>query len=207
MAERLSVGNDAVALLANAIATGLGLYVLITMFAPVSGAHFNPIVTLASVLRRESNTRTALVYVAVQFAGAILGTWLAHAMFDLSILQYGTKARAGFGQFLSEVVATLGLLLTIAGCARHARRQLAFAVGAFIASAYWFTASTSFANPAVTVARALTDTFAGIRPEDVGAFVAAQLVGMGIALIASQLLFTSPVRESGGQAAADMTQR
>ena len=192
MAERLAGGNDAIALLANAIATGFGLYVLITVLAPVSDAHFNPVVTIAAAINRELTFRSAVIYLAVQWSGAIVGVWLAHAMFDVTIFQVGVKVRTGAGQWLSEVVATMGLLMTIAGCARYARRQVAAAVGAYIAAAYWFTASTSFANPAVTTARALTDTFAGIRPTDTPGFIAAQLVGMVGALLAARFLFGGP---------------
>ena len=191
MGERLSGGNAAVALLANALATGLALYVLITALAPISDAHFNPVVTLAAVANKELGMRPAAGYVALQFCGAVVGVWLAHAMFDAPILQVSTTVRSGVGQWLSEVVATGGLLMTIAATARHARAQVAAVVGAYIASAYWFTASTSFANPAVTVARALTDTFAGIRPADAPAFVASQFVGLFVALGAVRMLYGS----------------
>ena len=192
MAERLAAGNDAVALLANALATGLGLYVLITVMAPISGAHFNPMVTVAAWLAKTSSGRQAAAYIAMQFAGAIVGVWLAHLMFDLALWQVGAKARTGTGQFLSEVVATAGLLATIAGTSRHAPTQLPFAVGAYIAAAYWFTASTSFANPAVTVARSLTDTFAGIAPSHVPLFIAGQLAGLAAGLAIERLLFGKP---------------
>ena len=182
MAERLSPENAGVALLANALATGLGLYVLITILASVSRAHFNPVVTIAAVLKREIPPRMALGYVVAQACGAIAGVWIAHAMFDLPIFQSSMHVRTGIGQWISEAVATAGLLLTIAGTVRYAPAQLAPAVGAYIAAAYWFTASTSFANPAVTMARALSDTFAGIRPVDVPAFIAAQLAGLTVAL-------------------------
>jgi glycerol uptake facilitator-like aquaporin len=189
MAERLSPANAGVALFANAFATGLGLYVLITVLAPVCRAHFNPVVTLAAVLNRELPLRLALGYVSVQICGAIAGVWIAHAMFDLPIFQSSTHVRTGIGQWISEVVATAGLLLTIAGAARYAPAQVAATVGAYIAAAYWFTASTSFANPAVTTARALSDTFAGIRPVDAPAFVVAQLIGMAAGLAMVRLLF------------------
>jgi glycerol uptake facilitator-like aquaporin len=189
MGERLSPHNAAIALLANAIATGLGLFVLIGVFAPVSQAHFNPVVTLAAVLQRQFPRYLAIGYILVQGIGAIAGVWLAHAMFDLPIVQSGGKIRTGAGQWLSEVVATAGLLLTIAGFSRHGPKQVAAAVGAYIAAAYWFTASTSFANPAVTMARALTDTFAGIRATDAPAFIGAQVLGMLAGVAASRFLF------------------
>lgn len=197
MAERLSPANAGVALLANAIATGLGLYVLITILAPVSRAHFNPAVTIAAVLNRDIPLRLALGYAIVQACGAIVGVWIAHAMFDLPILQSSTHARTGIGQWISEAVATAGLLVTIAGAVRYATAQVAAAVGAYIAAAYWFTASTSFANPAVTMARSLSDTFAGIRPLDVPAFVVAQLIGMAAGLAMVRLLFGRTSIEPG----------
>ena len=193
MAERLSPANAGVTLLANALATGLGLYVLITILAPVSRAHFNPIVTLAAVLNREIPLRLALGYAIVQVCGAIAGVWISHAMFDLPILQSGTHVRTGIGQWISEAVATAGLLLTVAGASRYATAQVAAAVGAYIAAAYWFTASTSFANPAVTMARALSDTFAGIRPID------AQLVGMAAGLAMIRVLFGKGTVEPQGE--------
>jgi glycerol uptake facilitator-like aquaporin len=189
MAERLSPANAGVALLANALATGLGLYVLITILGPVSRAHFNPVVTLAALVNGELAGALALGYATVQWIGAIAGVWLAHLMFDLPLLQTSAHARTGIGQWVSEAVATAGLLVTIGGCMRFAPAQVATAVGVYIASAYWFTASTSFANPAVTTARALTDTFAGIRPADVPAFVASQLVGMAFGLALGRVLF------------------
>jgi glycerol uptake facilitator-like aquaporin len=197
MAERLSPSSAAVALLANALATGFGLYVLITILAPVSRAHFNPVVTLAAVLNREFPVRLALAYAVTQGCGAIAGVWIAHAMFDLPILQSSTHVRTGIGQWISEAVATAGLLLTIAGATRRARAQVAAAVGAYIAAAYWFTASTSFANPAVTMGRALSDTLAGIRPMDAPAFIVAQLVGMGAGLAMVRLLFGRATVEPG----------
>lgn len=182
MGTNLSQGNDGIALLANATATAGILYVLITVLGPVSGAHFNPAVTLAMRLRSEVSTREALGYMIVQFVGAILGVLLTHAMFALPLLQPGVHARAGGGQWLSEGVATFGLLLTILLGARHRPRALPSLVAAYIFAAYWFTASTSFANPAVTLARSLTRTFAGIRPDDVAGFVLAQLLGALMAL-------------------------
>jgi glycerol uptake facilitator-like aquaporin len=189
MAERLSPDNAGVALLANALATGFGLYVLITVLAPISGAHFNPVVSLAAWIARGLGARAAMLHIAAQLVGAILGVWLAHVMFDLPILQASTKVRAGLGQFVSEAVATAGLLVTIAGFLRHAPLQVPAAVGAYIAAAYWFTASTSFANPAVTVARSLTDTFAGIAPAHVPLFLAAQAAGLAAGLGINRVLF------------------
>ena len=182
MGTNLSQGNDAITLLANAAATAAVLYVLIAVFGPVSGAHFNPAVTLAMRLRGELATRDALGYVAVQIIGAILGVMLAHAMFALPLLQPGIHARTGGAQWLSEAVATFGLLLTILLGARQRPHALPALVAAYIFAAYWFTASTSFANPAVTVARSLTQTFAGLRPDDVPGFVLAQLLGALLAV-------------------------
>ena len=177
MGVALSDGNDGVALLANAGATAAVLYVLIVVLGPVSGAHFNPAVTLAMRLRGAIDTRTAVAFICIQLVAAILGVLLAHAMFDLPLLQSGTRLRTGGGQWLSEGVATFGLLLTILLGARHRPAELPALVAAWIFAAYWFTASTSFANPAVTLARSLTQSFAGIRPEDVAGFVAAQFAG------------------------------
>jgi glycerol uptake facilitator-like aquaporin len=188
MGVALSRGNDGIALLANAGATAGALYVLIVLFGPVSGAHFNPAVTLAMRIRGEVDTRTALAYVAVQALAAIVGVAIAHAMFGQALLQPGTHARTGASQWLSEGVATFGLLLTILLGARHRPSALPALVASWIFAAYWFTASTSFANPAVTFARALTQTFAGIRLADVPAFVAAQLLGALVALLATSLL-------------------
>ena len=188
MGTNLSQGNNGIALLANAAATAGMLYVLISVFAPISGAHFNPAVTLAMRLRGELSTRDALGYVAVQIVGAIAGVLLAHAMFALPLLQPGIHARTGGAQWLSESIATFGLLLTILIGARHRPRALSALVAAYIFAAYWFTASTSFANPAVTLARSLTQTFAGIRPDDVAGFVLAQLLGALLALPVARLL-------------------
>lgn len=192
MAERLSPENAGVALLANALATGFGLYVLITVLGPISGAHFNPVVTLSAWIGGALGARAAAVHVAAQLVGAVLGVWLAHVMFDLPVLQASTKARVGLGQFVSEAVATAGLLVTIAGFLRHAPLQVPAAVGAYIAAAYWFTASTSFANPAVTVARSLSDTFAGIAPAHVPLFLLAQAAGLALGLGLNRLLFGRP---------------
>lgn len=182
MGESLAGGNVALALLANAAATAGALYVLITVLGPASGAHFNPVVTLVMRLRGDIGTRTALAYITVQCVAAVAGVLLAHAMFDLAWIQPGVRARAGGAQWLSEGMATFGLLLTILLGARHHPRALPALVAAWIFAAYWFTASTSFANPAVTLARALTRTFSGIRPDDVPAFVLAQLGGALLAL-------------------------
>jgi glycerol uptake facilitator-like aquaporin len=182
MAERLSGGNAALALLANAVATGGGLAALILAFGPHSGAHMNPVVTLAAALRGELRWRAAFAYGAAQITGAVAGVWIAHAMFALPVLELGQHARTGAGQWLGEAVATLGLLSVIWGCRAHRAPVTAFAVAAYITGAYWFTSSTSFANPAVTVARSLTDTFAGIRPVDAPGFILAQLVGLALAL-------------------------
>lgn len=181
MGERLAGGNDALALLGNTLATGAGLVVLITIFGPISGAHFNPAVTLVFALRRELAWRTAGLYVPVQVAGAVLGVFVAHAMFAAPLLQVSAKLRDGPAQALSEAVATFGLIATILGALRFRPDATPAAVGLYITAAYWFTASTSFANPAVTLARSLTDTFAGIAPGSVPAFVAAQLVGAAAA--------------------------
>jgi glycerol uptake facilitator-like aquaporin len=178
MAERLAGGNVALALLCNTIPTGAILVVLILIFGPLSGAHFNPAVTLAFGIRRQIGWTAALAYIAAQFAGALVGVWLAHLMFEQSLLQSSLTVRTGIGQWLAEAIATFGLLLTILGCVARKPDAVAYAVGLYITSAYWFTASTSFANPAVTVARAMSDTFAGIAPGGVAAFIAAQLVGM-----------------------------
>lgn len=177
MAERLAGGDVAVALLANTIATGGALVALIHTFGPVSGAHFNPAVTLADAVSGALPARDAAAYAVVQVAGGILGAVVADAMFDLPLVAWSQHARTGPGQWLGELVATFGLLGVIASCSRRTPSVTPWAVAAWIVGAYWFTSSTSFANPAVTVARAFTDTFAGIRPVDVPAFVAAQLTG------------------------------
>lgn len=188
MGVNLAGGNDAIALLANAGATAGILYALIVMFGPVSGAHFNPAVTLAMRWRRALRTRESLAYAGVQCIGAVVGVLLAHAMFELPLVQPGTHIRTGGGQWLSEGVATFGLLLTILLGTRHRPAALPALVAGYIFAAYWFTASTSFANPAVTLARALTETFAGIRPDDVAGFVLAQLVGAVAGLLAASAL-------------------
>ncbi|MBX7501087.1 aquaporin family protein [Qipengyuania sp. YG27] len=177
MAEGLAQGNDALALLANTIATGAVLYVLIAMLGPISGAHFNPAVTLAFALRRELPPRDASLYVAVQLGAGVLGAFAVHLMFDMEILQFSTKARAGIGQSTGEFVATFGLVLTILVLLRTRAEAIPAGVALYITAAYWFTSSTSFANPAITVVRSLSDSFAGIAPADVPGFVLAQLAG------------------------------
>jgi glycerol uptake facilitator-like aquaporin len=188
MGQQLAQGNDALALLANAAATAGMLYVLIATLGPVSGAHFNPVVSLWARSRGELDGRAALLYPLAQVAGAVLGVLLAHAMFDLTLLQPGDRMRTGAGQWLSETVATCGLLLTIGLGLRHRPPAVPALVAAYIFAAYWFTASTSFANPAVTLARALTRTFAGIRPQDVGGFLLAQVLGLLAAMLVLRLL-------------------
>ncbi|MBN8750952.1 Aquaporin Z [Xylophilus ampelinus] len=185
MGERLAGGNVAIALLANTLATIGGLYVLIEVFQPISGAHFNPAVSLAMAVRGELALALLVPYVVAQLAGAALGAWLAHAMFDLPVFQLSTKARVGQGQWIAEAVATFGLLLVIL---RASATRVAAMVAAHIGAAYWFTASTSFANPAAAFGRMLTDSFAGIAPASVPGFVVAQLVGAGGALAAHALL-------------------
>ncbi len=189
MGERLSGGSVGLALLANTLSTGAGLVVLITLFGPVSGAHFNPAVTLVAAARREMPPARALAYLAAQLAGAVAGVWLAHLMFGADLFQLSTKVRAAPGQALSEGVATFGLILTILGGVRLRPSAVPALVGLYIASAYWFTASTSFANPAVTVARALSDSFAGIAPQSVPAFILAQLLGAAVAALCGGWLF------------------
>ncbi|MGH7024332.1 MAG: aquaporin [Caulobacteraceae bacterium] len=177
MGQRLAGGNDAIALLGNTLATGAGLVVLIVIFGPISGAHFNPAVTLAFALRREIGRRLALVYVAVQVVAGVAGVWLAHAMFAEPIFQVSTRLRNGPAQGLAEFVATFGLIGAILGSLRFRPEATAWVVGLYITSAYWFTASTSFANPAVTIARSLSNTFAGIAPSSAPLFIAAELLG------------------------------
>ena len=193
MAQRLAGGNVALALLCNALATGALLAVLILIFGPVSGAHLNPAVSLAFALRGELAWTTAGIYVVAQVTGAIAGVWAAHLMFDLPVLQVSTTVRTGPGQWLAEAIAAFGLLLTIFGCAATPG-AVAYAVGLYITAAYWFTASTSFANPAVTIARSLSDTFAGIAPAGVFAFIVAQILGAGAAVIVARWLWRSAPR-------------
>ncbi len=176
MAEQLAQGNIALALLANALATGTGLVVLIWCFGGISGAHFNPAVTWVCYWQQQLNAKQALSYSIVQLIGAVLGVWLAHAMFNQPILMLSNHERTGFGQYVSEFVATFGLIMVIIATSRQQPKITPMAVALYIVSAYWFTASTSFANPAVTVARTLTDTFAGIRPVDAPLFICSQLI-------------------------------
>ena len=190
MAQSLSAGNDAVALLGNTLATGAMLFVLITMLGPISGAHMNPAVSLVSASRAELKWGDAAAYIAAQLAFGILGAWAAHRMFDLPTLQLSVKARTGLGQGLGELIATFGLILTILGTVRYRREWVPASVALYITAAYWFTSSTSFANPAITVARSLTNTFAGIAPRDVPLFIIAQLIGAALAAIAARWLFT-----------------
>ena len=190
MAEQLSGGNVALALLGNTIPTGAILVVLILIFGPVSGAHFNPAVTLAFLVRREIGPAKAILYWPVQIAGGVAGTFLAHLMFDLPILQASAHLRHGVGQWSAEIVATFGLVLTIFGCVRYRPDAVPYAVGLFISAGYWFTASTSFANPAVTIARSFTDTFSGIAAADAPAFIAAQVVGAILAAFLALWVFS-----------------
>jgi glycerol uptake facilitator-like aquaporin len=192
MGERLAAGNVAIALLGNTLATGAGLVVLITIFGPLSGAHFNPVVTLVMALRRDLGWGRAAAYVAAQIGGAILGAGLAHAMFAEPILQVSGKLRDGPGQALSEFVATFGLIGTILGAMRFRPDATAWMVGLYITAAYWFTASTSFANPAVTLARSLSDTFAGVAPQSAPAFILAQVLGALAAAAVFGWLFKAP---------------
>ena len=189
MAANLSQGNNAIALLGNTLATGAILFVLITMLGPISGAHFNPVVTLVMASRGEVTWRNASAYIAAQLAFGILGTWAAHLMFDLPTLQLSVKARTGLGQWMAEAIATFGLILTILGTLRHRPQWVPASVALYITAAYWFTSSTSFANPAITIARSLSDTLAGIAPHDVPLFVFAQLVGAALATTVSKSLF------------------
>ncbi len=189
MAEHLSDGNQAVALLANTIATGAILFVLITILGPISGAHMNPAVTLVAAARRDLAWGDASAYILAQLAFGILGAWAAHLMFDLPALQVSVKARTGLGQWVGEAIATFGLILTILGTVRFRRQSVPAAVGLYITAAYWFTSSTSFANPAITIARSLSDTFAGIAPHDVPMFIAAQLLGAACGALVARALF------------------
>ena len=188
MGSKLAGGNIALALLGNTISTGAMLVVLILIFGPISGAHFNPVVTVAFALRRELDWAAVTPYIAAQVAGAVAGAWLAHAMFDLPVLQISTTVRTGWGQWIAEATATFGLLVMIFGCISGAAQAVPYAVGLYITSAYWFTASTSFANPAVSIARAMSDPFAGIAPASVPGFIVAQVAGMLIALVIAHRL-------------------
>jgi glycerol uptake facilitator-like aquaporin len=197
MAARLSGGNGALALLCNTLPTGAILAVLILTFAPLSGAHFNPAVSIAFTLRGELSARTAAVYIGAQILGGILGVWAAHLMFELPLWQVSITTRTGPGQWFAEAVATFGLLLIIFGCGARTPSAVPYAVGLYITSAYWFTASTSFANPAVTIARSLSDTFAGIAPAGVLAFIGAQLIGMLAAVMLGNWFWRSSASTNG----------
>lgn len=191
MGERLAAGNDAMALLANSLATASILYVLIAILGPVSGAHFNPALTLAMWAEGRIRRTDALAYAGLQLAGAVAGVWLAHLMFDLPVLQASPQLRASAGQWLSEIGATFGLVLSILMALRHRPEAVAAVVGLYIGAAYWFTASTAFANPAVTFARAWTDTFAGILPAHVPAFIACEMAGALLAFVAAHYMDTA----------------
>jgi glycerol uptake facilitator-like aquaporin len=193
MAEGLSDGNVAIALLANTLATGAILFVLITILGPISGAHMNPAVSLVAASRRELAWRDAAAYIATQLAFGILGAWAAHLMFDLPVLQFSVKARTGPGQWLGEAIATFGLILTILGTVRHRPQWVPASVAFYITAAYWFTSSTSFANPAITVARSLSDSFAGIAAHDAPMFILSQLGGAAFAAVTANWLF--PARD------------
>jgi glycerol uptake facilitator-like aquaporin len=197
MAEQLAGGNVAIALLGNTLATAAMLFVLITMLGPLSGAHFNPAVTLVFRLKGELTSSAALAYVAAQLLGGIAGVWAAHFMFGLPIVEFSVKARTGAGQWASELIATFGLVLTILATLRARPDRVPVSVALYIAAAYWFTSSTSFANPAITVARSLSDSFAGIAHGDAPAFIAAQFAGALLALGFSQVLLGETQEAAG----------
>ena len=203
MAERLAGGNAAVALLANTLATVGGLYILIEVFGPISGAHFNPAVSAVMAVRGALPRSLFAAYVAAQLAGAVLGAWLAHAMFDMNIVQFSTKVRTGTGQWIAEAVATAGLLLVIL---RAPPARVAAMVACYIGAAYWFTASTSFANPAAAFGRMFSDSFAGIAPSSVPGFIAAELIGAGIGAGIHGLLSARPAKKQS-VAQADAIER
>lgn len=189
MAANLSQGNLAIALLGNTMATAAMLFVLIAMLGPVSGAHFNPAVSLVAAWRGELSVRLLFAYIGVQLLFGIMGVWAAHLMFEMPVLQLSTTARTGLGQWLAEAIATFGLILTILGTVRHRAEWVPASVALYITAAYWFTSSTSFANPAITIARSLTDSFSGIAPFDVPMFLLAQLVGAACAAAVARFLF------------------
>ena len=191
MGETLANGNTAIALLGNTIATGSILYVLITVFGPISGAHFNPAVTIAMLISKKILMKDALIFIGLQILGAGLGVMIAHGMFGLEILQISSKLRQGPSQGFSEVIATFGLILIIFGGLKVRPEAIPALVGFYISSAYWFTASTSFANPAVTLARSLSNTFAGISPNNIVMFISCQFIGMLVALIIIKKIFSS----------------
>jgi glycerol uptake facilitator-like aquaporin len=205
MGERLAGGNDAIALLGNTLATGAALPVLILVFGPISGAHFNPVVSASFALQRTLPWNECAAYIPVQIAGAIAGTLLAHLMFGEPLIQAATHIRTGLGVWTGEVVATFALLMTIVGCLRAHASAVPYAVGLLITAGYWFTSSTSFANPAVTIARSLTDSFAGIRPADAPGFILAQIVGAFAATVLAAWLW--PVREQDTRSRARPTGR
>jgi glycerol uptake facilitator-like aquaporin len=207
MGESLAGGNTAMALLANSLATGAALVVLILVFAPISGAHLNPVVTLSAAVRGELAWSRVAPYLLAQIVGAFAGVLVAHAMFGHPAIAASAHVRSGPGQLLSEAVATFGLVLTILGVERNRPAAVPFAVALFIVAAYWFTASTSFANPAVTLARAATDTFAGIRPVDVPGFVVAQLAGGGAAVIQTGWLWGPALRRVKGRVGLEPTEQ
>lgn len=189
MAERLAGGNVAVALLGNTLATGAILFVLITMLGPISGAHFNPVVSLVAAIRRDLRWSNAALYALTQLSCGIIGVWIAHLMFDEAIFQISTKGRTGIGQWTGEGVATFGLVFTILGTVRHRPKWVPASVALYITAAYWFTSSTSFANPAITIARSLSNSFAGIAPVDVPLFIVAQVAGALLGALAGRALF------------------
>ena len=191
MGETLSPENTAIALLGNTIATGAILFVIITIFGPISGAHFNPIVTISFLINGDISNRDSIMYMCVQILGAILGVWAAHLMFDLPIAQISSKSRSGLSQGFSEAIATFGLILVIFSGLKFQKKSIPALVGLYITSAYWFTASTSFANPAVTIARSLSDTFAGISFANVPLFIFCQIIGMLIAFKITKILHSS----------------
>ena len=191
MGETLANGNTAIALMGNTIATGSILYVLITVFGPISGAHFNPAVTIAMLISKKISIKDALIFIGLQILGAGLGVMIAHGMFGLEILQISSKLRQGPSQGFSEVIATFGLILIIFGGLKVRPEAIPALVGFYITSAYWFTASTSFANPAVTLARSLSNTFAGISPNNIVMFISCQFIGMLVALIIIKKIFSS----------------
>ncbi len=196
MAENLAGGNDAIALLGNTLATGAILFVLIAILAPISGAHFNPAVTFVMILRKELTLKIGALFVMAQLIGGLIGIWAAHVMFELPVFQLSEKTRTGGGQWLGELIATFGLLFTILGTVRFRPDWVAPAVGLYISAGYWFTSSTSFANPAITVGRAFSNSFAGIAPVDVAGFVAAQFAGAALAWMVTGWMFTpSPVAQ------------
>jgi len=196
MAERLSGGNVALALSANVVAIAAILFVLITILGPVSGAHMNPAVSLVAAMRRELRWSDAACYAVIQLAAGILGVWAAHVMFDVPVLQLSSKARTGAGQWLGEVIATFGLILTILGTVRYRRPWVPATVSLYIVAAIWFTSSFSFANPAITIARSLSDTFVGIAPRDVPMFVLCQFAGAILGAVASKALFESDASDA-----------